>query len=157
MRDLRQLGIVLALSFTALQAGAQSFDSATLSGPNFVNEGGSITYSITLTTSGSHPAPTATIIDMLPPATPFIGGSLNCTGGSGTSCSYLPGAHEIQWSGALAVSDSVTISFSVDPSGVAGGTYLVNRAVAEAPSFPAEIMSRTTCTMVDGEEPGSTR
>jgi uncharacterized repeat protein (TIGR01451 family) len=150
---MRHLVLLPALWLAALPVGAQSFDSATMSAPNFVRVGDPITYTIVVTTGATHSAPTASIRDHLPAPTPFVSGSLTCTGGTGTSCAYIPGTHVVEWTGALATSDTVTISFSVDTSAVAGGTYIPNEAFAEEPTFPSVGMSRVTCAIEPGNEP----
>ena len=120
--------------------------------PNVAVSGTSVSkVSCSSVAAGAIAAPSATIVDPLPPGLEFVGGSLACSGGSG-SCSYDGPTRTVSWAGSLAAWQTVTISFSVTTTALAGPGYVTNEAIADDPGLDALVLLRTSCVHYPEEQ-----
>ena len=149
-QQMKQLFGVIAAVLAAMPVSAAWFGQSTLYGPNFVVLGDFIDYTISVSAAATA-APSATIVDPLPPGLEFVGGSLACSGGSG-SCSYDGPTRTVSWAGSLAAWQTVTISFSVTTTALAGPGYVTNEAIADDPGLDALVLLRTSCVHYPEEQ-----
>lgn len=147
---MKQLFGVIAAVLAAMPVSAAWFGQSSLYGPNFVVLGDFIDYTISVSAAATA-APSATIVDPLPPGLEFVGGSLACSGGSG-SCSYDGPTRTVSWAGSLAAWQTVTISFSVTTTALAGPGYVTNEAIADDPGLDALVLLRTSCVHYPEEQ-----
>ena len=152
---MRRFLLTLAFTCLAMPASAADFFGFYLGCPNFVPLGDPVEYHIVFTV-GSVPAPSATIIDPLPPGVEFVPGSLVCymPPGSG-DCSYDAPTRTVSWTatGTLAAYDSIDILFSVTTTGLGGPGYVTNTVTASATGYNTDHESHTVLAYTQEEWP----
>jgi len=77
--------------------------------------GDPITYTINITNSGDLATTATNMTDPIPEGAAYVAGSLTCTSGS---CAYAAGNDQVTWDGAVAIAETITISYQVDTTGV---------------------------------------
>lgn len=94
-----------------------------------------IDYTIVLRNSGELSAEGASMSDPLPAGTEFASGPW-CSSGS---CAYDPVAHEITWAGVVTDSEEVSVTFTVEVTGVLCGDSITNTATISDPIALEEV------------------
>lgn len=147
---MRRALVVLAIALVVPPVSAAYFGQCSTLGPNFTVHGDPISYTITVRTFSST-APSASIVDQLPPGVEFVPGSLSCSGGAG-GCTYDGPSRTVRWNGSITVSDTVIISFSVTTETLPDPGYVTNEVVVDDPGFETLTMTRTSCVHRAGEQ-----
>jgi uncharacterized repeat protein (TIGR01451 family) len=123
---------------------APDFSTSTVNAPTTVVGDYNIPYVIEIVNSGGSAASAATLVDVLPAGTTYVPASITCSAGA---CSYNDVAGQIEWSGTVPASDMVTVTFSLDPLGVACGSEVVNVAILDDPNLVGGAVSRSATTV----------
>ncbi len=94
--------------------------------PTLVAPGGTLTYTLLLRNEGYTDALGAALSDVLPLSTTYLPGSLWASSGD---AGYDPATRAVTWTGAVPMSDLVTVTFAVTVDlGLGDGAAIVNRA-----------------------------
>ncbi len=97
--------------------------------PSQVETGQALPYALHLRNTGARSATGATLGDPIPPHTAYVSGSLACSSGS---CDYDTTGQAVRWSGDIAPSGTVTLSFALSLTELLpDGTPITNTATLE--------------------------
>jgi uncharacterized repeat protein (TIGR01451 family) len=125
----------LSSSFVSVQREAGTLidpvdlSTSTKSAPVQVTASESISYTLLLHNTGVGPASEATLDDPIPPHTTYAPGSLACSSGA---CTYSGIDQVVRWSGSIAPSGTVTLTFAVTlTESLADRTPITNTATLE--------------------------
>ncbi len=84
-----------------------------------------ITYNLYVTNSGIADSTGTVLTDTLPVDVTYVAGSLVCSAGA---CNYNAIDNQVEWSGAVTVGDTVTVTFQVDTDALPCGALVNNTA-----------------------------
>jgi len=125
---------------------AANFTTSTKTAPAESLVGDPITYTINITNSGDLATTATNMTDPIPEGAAYVAGSLTCTSGS---CAYAAGNDQVTWDGAVAIAETITISYQVDPTGVPCGTLVNNAAViTDATALPVTVTKTVATRLV---------
>ena len=125
---------------------AANFTTSTKTAPAESLVGDPITYTITITNSGDLATTATNLTDLIPDDTTYVADSLTCSSGT---CAYDSGNNQVTWDGAVAIAESISISFQVDPAERPCGSLVNNAAViTDATALPVTVTKTTTTRLV---------
>jgi len=124
---------------------APNLSTSTKTAPAAILEDGEIAYTVNIVNTGTASANAATMVDVLPPDTTYVPGSVSCTSGV---CSYNVGLNQIEFSGTVPLAGTVTVAFAVDTDAVPCNSVLTNTAVINDPDLIGGAINVSALTTV---------
>jgi len=121
--------------------------SAKLASAEIVSPTSQLTYTIVLTNSGDSVANGVTLTDAIPISTTYVPGSL-----SGSGATYNLSQNQIEWSGAVSATGSITLSYAVTVNAT-GITTIVNNAYVSVNSVLDRVLTVATQVTPSGLPP----
>jgi len=108
--------------------------------------GSPFTYTIQITNSGTLATTATHLSDPIPAGLAYVDASLTCSSGT---CSYDSIQNEIVWDGAVAIGETITVSFQVVSNGLPCNSVVQNNAVLTDPiAFPVTVTKSASTRLV---------
>lgn len=129
---------------------APRFDSSYKTGPALSQPNNNIAYTIVISNSGIVASSGTVLTDTIPAGTTYVPGSVSCVGSGTTTCTYDSGENEIRWVGDVPSDGTVTVSYTVSPTGGSCGDIVANTAVlTDAAAISSPILLPYSTTLAD--------